>query len=815
MKKKRHKGEKAAAGLLQHERRTPDIETPWSLLVLTLLPLVYFSPYFLDPDRMIFGTDWIPTGGYARMCWERSYLLDTLTYPKWLPHLFSGYSTITAYGDTFFYPLNFLSSLLPTDLQRVLLFALHAAISGIGVFFFLRLLGCGLYPALFAGVVSEFSGVILTTTYAGHLGRMIAAALLPVSFALLVRALRRRRLGSFLLYGGVMGLHLLGGHFQMSYLALLSMALLVPAYLLVRVKSGWPERVVLLAYFGLAIVLASAVAAVKYLPPYFSLEQGARGVERGYEYATSWSLPVGETFDLLVPNFSGILDDYWGLNYFKLSNEYLGVMALLLAVVTAVVLRRDRWVRFFSLYSVLFLLFAYGGNTPFFRLPYEFVPLLSKLRGPAMAFFMVSFGLISLAGIGLNAIFSEDPRRSDMIRGVGIAGALVFLLALFLSVFGHAALGLIARSAGGAIETLYGQSERIRRIGLLELNFPEIQARLWVAFTIALSLYLGIYLFGKGKISRGQLVAGMILITVIDQWSVDRRYLEPAPAHDVYFAGDDVVAFLKQDPGVFRVFPLRYRHDVDGLLLLNGIETIGGYGANPPRRYQQFIGAGESVMFNPANLLRDRGLLDLLNVKYIIIPVLPEDLSRLSSVEKRMVMAYRGYLSGCERVFSGSHSIYRVPEVLPRAYVVFDYRVVSGEGEALEGVLSPDFDHRRSVILEKDPGLSPPPQGSDPIKEIAIVDRDLHRMVCVADLPKPGILVVSENDHPDWRASVDGRETEILHANYVLKGVPLTQGRHTVEFRYRSVPYEAGRALTLLSFLAIAFLLYGWRKGRW
>jgi hypothetical protein len=370
---------------------------------------------------------------------------------------------------------------------------------------------------------------------------------------------------------------------------------------------------------------------------------------------------------------------------------------------------------------------------------------------------------------------------------------------------------LIAGSVSDTIESTYGGAEKARRLGLMAQNLPAVQARLWIACVISFALFIGVYLLETGKVSVRQLVFGLLVITVIDQWSLDRQYLESAPAHDRYYADDDVVSVLRSDPEIYRVFPIQYRHDKDGLLLLNEIENIGGYGANPPKRYQQFIGAGESVMFNPVNLYRDKGLLDLLNVKYVIIPPLPQDLSGLSSVEKNMVRAYSEYLSGYTTVFSGSHDIYQNTSYLPRAFVLHGYRIVEGEEEALEAVLSTQFDHHRSVILEKDPGI-PSIDSPERYSEVKIVEYEPHRLVCSVDLKNPGILVVSENYHPDWKVFVDGEEKEILHADYVLKGVALTAGSHTVQFVYRSFWFRIGLYSTLLSFLIVACLIYGWRK---
>ena len=38
---------------------------------------------------------------------------------------------------------------------------------------------------------------------------------------------------------------------------------------------------------------------------------------------------------------------------------------------------------------------------------------------------------------------------------------------------------------------------------------------------------------------------------------------------------------------------------------------------------------------------------------------------------------------------------------------------------------------------------------------------------------------------PDWQVFVDGKKSEVLRCNYVMRGVYLEPGHHNVEFRFR------------------------------
>ena len=63
--------------------------------------------------------------------------------------------------------------------------------------------------------------------------------------------------------------------------------------------------------------------------------------------------------------------------------------------------------------AVLFLLVAFAGHTPFYRLCYEFMPMLKKMRAMGMVFFLVAFPLALLAGIGLDRLQRTGcPARS-------------------------------------------------------------------------------------------------------------------------------------------------------------------------------------------------------------------------------------------------------------------------------------------------------------------------------------------------------------------------------------------------------------------
>jgi hypothetical protein len=140
--------------------------------------------------------------------------------------------------------------------------------------------------------------------------------------------------------------------------------------------------------------------------------------------------------------------------------------------------------------------------------------------------------------------------------------------------------------------------------------------------------------------------------------------------------------------------------------------------------------------------------------------------------------------------------------------VVHRARVVDGAAAAARAIAGPDFDPRREVVLEEPPliELEPAGEGWQPVDRIALpspteIDVSLR-------LDRPGLLVLAEPAHPDWRALLDGQPVRWQVADYALRAVAVPAGAHRVTMTLGRGALGPGLAVSALALLLVAALAF-------
>lgn len=162
--------------------------------------------------------------------------------------------------------------------------------------------------------------------------------------------------------------------------------------------------------------------------------------------------------------------------------------------------------------------------------------------------------------------------------------------------------------------------------------------------------------------------------------------------------------------------------------------------------------------------------------------------------------------------------IYENQRAMSRAWLVPRAETVSSE-EALRrirGQSEQDFDPKSLALLEAPPDkLANLSASSRPLNgEANIIRYEPNRLVIGTKSDYQSVLVASEINYPGWEATVDGKQTEIYTADYLLRGIVLPAGEHRVEMRYTAPAARSGGIISALSLLMIVGLLLKVRASR-
>ena len=133
----------------------------------------------------------------------------------------------------------------------------------------------------------------------------------------------------------------------------------------------------------------------------------------------------------------------------------------------------------------------------------------------------------------------------------------------------------------------------------------------------------------------------------------------------------------------------------------------------------------------------------------------------------------------------------------------------------LQKLASPSFNPGQTVLLdaplpEGNPsGATNQNPGAVEFKSYAPKD-----IVLSANAAAPSVLLLNDKFDPNWKAFVDSKSAPIFHANFIMRGVFLAPGAHTVEFQFKlpNGPLYASIVGIAVAIILIALLVFLNRK---
>jgi hypothetical protein len=740
--------------------------------------------------------------GYAFREFAASTLRATGHFPLWNPYLFGGMPFVAAMHGDIFYPTFLLRMVMPTDVAMTWGFIIHIFLSGLFTFGFLRAIGFTFYGSLIGGIAYMMSGQIASYVSPGHDGKLFVSALFPLALWVLYRGIRGGKAWTWGAFALIIGLCVLSPHPQLLQYTLLASgayALFLAFATLDGVRLDRPLAIKRLAAALAAVIVGLAIGTVQYLPvrEYVAWSPRAGGLG-DYRVATSYAWNPEELLNVYLPQFSGMLDNYWGRNLIHLHSDYVGVVVLILAGAAFIGLRTDprrKQIIFWSVALVISLLWSLGSSTPFYHIPYAIVPGTKFFRAPATIFFVGTLAIAVLACAGAERFLEWRVSRTYLV-GWLIAGGVIAVLA-----------------SVGALTSIAESFVDERLFDRVLANRGDLMIGAWRSFFfVALVVGLGLAA-QRGKISGKRAAWVLAALMVIDLWTIERLYWMFSPPARVIYASDPIVEMLKAEAQPVRVLalPLQQTPEHDAFLtgdalMTHRIRQVLGYHGNQLGRYNDLSGknSGYDRLFSP-------NVLQLTNAQSFLtnIPALPF-LPNTTRVKGPVVNA-----AGDTAYLYRFNADNRYSWLTPVA-------VKAPDDQVLATILNPRFDVRRAALFDTSANVtvSPGVQTLPPPLTVGTSVRHYEPGRVQIDLsapaPQGSSLVVSENYYPGWKATVDGKAARLGRADYSLIGVELPQGARSIELVFTSPSYERGKTITWVA-IAIGVLMLGagiWRDRR-
>lgn len=594
---------------------------------------------------------------------------------------------------------------------------------------------------LVAAIVAAYSG-FLSGYPPLQLALLEAGIWLPLAILGITEATRSEKIRWhwLVLTGFAYGLSWMAGHPQTSWF----LTYLLVAYTAYRVhirNYPWQQVIVSVILFG---AIGAGMAAVQLLP---GLEYLPRTARVGFSYdAKGNGFPFQDLIQFVFPGMMTVF-----------SPLYVGIVGLVLALIA--IWRRLKGGLFWGLVAFIALGLSFGANSAVFPLFYNILPGLRFFRGQERAAYLVSNSLAILAGLGASHLINWDKEQwpnatKNLYRGLlslsGVCGAVVALVFaerwLASNLEQGEKLGIAIFSAVIAI-LLY---LLIREI----LNTP--QARLFHVLLIALIVFE--------------------LFTI--NMDAESNYDPLPPTQQLSMAPPPLVAQVLADGKTpFRVDGFRGINDNFGSLYdvmdMRGISPLfldGPYRLIEPEK------------INPLAW-------ELFAVRYVYT-----DWEQLP-VESTIVG------KGADRY--GAINLHRLANARPFALLVYDAEILDSDEFAHALLHDPNFDPRRTVILNRDPGITLDEHTS--ANSSAVVTSFAPESFTIAvNAPANGILSLAHPDYPGWQAAVDGESVEILRAYGALTAVAVPAGEHEIRFVYDPLSYRVGAFFSLLTWGSLA-----------
>jgi len=746
--------------------------------------------------------------------------------------------------------------------------------------FYFLMLAFGINPwlAMLGGLAYAFSSFNVVILEAGHMLQAYALATGPMVLAAAIFTIRSKKY----IFGGslfalAMALHLRCNHPQMTYYFMLILAIYLLVEFIFYIKENQiPTIVKSIVAIGIGAMLAFGTYMTSFLTTNEYAKQSTRGQseltaktqsgDRGNErnasglnmdYAFGYSYGVGETFTLMIPDFRGgkaaavgnehrdvikgtetdlrqqvlSMDEYWGEDSGG-GPYYFGAIICFLFVLGMIFLKSHyRW--WILAVTVLGMMLSWGKNfMDFNEFVFNHVPYYDKFRSVNFTLFMSAVAVPILAILALNKVLEgiewNKQTKRRLIIAFACTGGLCLIFFIIPSLAGDFLKPNDIERSELAQQKAPQQTIDLILGALQEARQEILQADAIRSFILILLagaiiwFYSMKWQFFGGKSGKQIAIVSITVLILFDQVGVVKRYVSDKnfeAKKTVSFEPTEADNYIMRDPDPdYRVLNLSLDPN-SPMAPFNDASTsyfhksIGGYHGAKIRRFQELA---EKYLYNESGILlqnagkmpplqlmpalqasRKISILDMMNCKYIMAST---DTSGV--IRNPYALGHVWFVKGIKVVQSADDEIAALDGFNPADTAVID-----------EGPKHPEF----KTYME---GFTPRP---DPTASIKLDEYKPNYLKYSSHATTEQFAVFSEAYYDNslgWDVFVDGQKQAHVRANYILRGMRVPAGNHTIEFKFEPQSFAKGERIAMITSLLMLIGLVGsagweiWRSGK-
>ena len=703
--------------------------------------------------------------------------------PLWDPYIRMGVPFLADAQSAEIYPINTVFYIFPFKDAFAIDAFIKLFLAGLGMYLFISALGIAFAGSMFSAITFMFCAFNVVWLAWPQTN---VSVFLPWLFFFLYKYIQTDRLKYIGWLALITGIQFLGGHPETSAHVLLSVAMYALFLLFFRYRDAQARKKVKVeAGYVLAAVLLGFLIASPLLLPFLSelLKSATWTFRSGTDH---FFLPLSALPLLLMPGFYGspVTLNFWGPAYPNEEALYVGVIAIMLALIAIVVRRKDRHVILFACMAAFFLLVAFGVP-PFYQIV-TMLPGFSHMKDQRLIL-LYQFCMAALAGFGIDVIDTfKKYWPQNRKAGATVEGNIVDTKYLRRAVTQSGMFIIIVALI--SIAVAYSQKDLTGHGHVLAIETMKILCFTAVGFILT-------NLAINTRRRKGYLL-GMLVISQFFALYVTGHNFNPQIRKDlIYPKAPPDIALMQKDTSQFRfaAFGLTF---LPNTLMVYHVSDIRGYEYPMGARYNTFFrrilgiklshGHGgylfrsfDPAIYNPVNFKK---YLELMNVKYIYYPA---------------------------KTRAGRGVMIRYQDYKPRAYLAHEVITAYSPDEAVQLIKTHiDALLNDSVVIESNKEIEMPAcpaEGGDYVT-IDTYQPDMVKLT-VFNACK-AVLVLSDTYDDGWQVKVDRKRGTILHADYLFRGVILGPGMHTVQFDYAPLSFRLGVIFSALGLLASTIVIF-------